>query len=224
MNAEAASHRETRELLPWFVNERASEDECRRIAAHLAHCAECRTELEQQRRVRKLIASDTRIDSVPGASLQKLWARIDAQPADQVAASVEVAKKKLVPRFTRGRYLTGALAAAVTIEAVGLALLGSVLWSQASRAPAEYRTLSSPSSLSAEANVRAVFAPDMTLSQLQTLLFQLDLTIVDGPSASGVYSLKASRVQAAGDVAARLRSQPGVRFAEPINIATEHVP
>jgi hypothetical protein len=39
-----------------------------------------------------------------------------------------------------------------------------------------------------------------------------------------VYSLKASGMQAAGDVAGRLRSQPGVRFAEPINSAPERKP
>jgi hypothetical protein len=218
MNGAAMPHGEAWDLIPWLVNERASEDECRRMSVHLASCAECREEVEQQKRLRRLVASDNRIDSVPGASLQKLWARIDTQPANEIAAKVD-APKESGRRFNRSRYLVGALAAAVTIEAVGLTLLGGMLWSQMSGAPASYRTLSAPNSFSSDADVRAVFAPSLTVSELQTLLNQLDLEIVGGPSESGVYSLKRAHDEASAQAAAaRLRSQPGVRFAEPVNV------
>ena len=111
------------------------------------------------------------------------------------------------------------------IEAVGLTLLGGMLRSQVVRTEPEYRTLSAPTEYNTDANVRAVFAPDMTISELQTLLNQLELQIVDGPSSSGVYSLKASRSDESPDeAAARLRSQRGVRFAEAVNLRPEHTP
>ena len=62
-----------------------------------------------------------------------------------------------------------------------------------------------------------MFAPNLTVSELQTLLNQLDLEIVGGPTPTGVYSLKAAAQESASAAAARLRSQPGVRFAEPLN-------
>lgn len=215
MNSKVMSHREAWDAIPWLVTERVSDGELRRMDAHLAECAECRAEVEQQKRLHDMIASDTCIDSVPGASLQKLWARIDAQPANET--SPDHAAPVRVGRVNRNRYLVGALAAAIVIEAIGLTLLGGMLRSQTTSTPAEYHTLSSPNAFPPQANVRAVFAPNLTVSELQTLLNQLDLEIVGGPTPTGVYSLKAAAQESASAAAARLRSQPGVRFAEPLN-------
>jgi anti-sigma factor RsiW len=194
------------------------------MTAHLAECAACRVEVEQQKQLRKLIASDTRLDSVPGASFQKLSARIDAQPANEMAQRVEPCDEPNL-RSNRSRYLVVALAAAVAIEAVGLTFLGGMVSSQGSGTSPEYHTVSSPNPVQMNANVRAVFAPTLTVSELQTLLIQVDLEIVGGPSATGVYSLKTVNAQeSAGAAAARLRSQPGVRFAEPVQTSFDGEP
>jgi len=216
MNSKVMSHREAWDAIPWLITERVSEGEVRRMDAHLAECAKCRAEIEQQKRLHEMIGSDTRIDSVPGASLQKLWARIDAQPANETSPD-QAAPVRVNGRVNRNRYLVSALAAAIVIEAIGLTLLGGMLWSQMTSTPAEYHTLSSPNAFPSKANVRAVFAPNLTVSELQTLLNQLDLEIVGGPTPTGVYSLKAAAQESASAAAARLRSQPGVRFAEPLN-------
>jgi hypothetical protein len=75
------------------------------------------------------------------------------------------------------------------------------------------------------ASIRAVLAPTLTLGQVQTLLTQSQLQIVGGPSEAGVYSL-APRTAAAdtGAALARLRADPGVRFAEPLDAAQRPAP
>jgi hypothetical protein len=65
--------------------------------------------------------------------------------------------------------------------------------------------------------VRAVFAPEMRLADLQALLERAHLRIVNGPSAEGVLTL--ALVAASDDAAqalAILRADPAARFAEPI--------
>src|SRR3974390_3493610 len=97
MNTQAMSHREAWDVIPWLVNERLSEAELSRMNAHLADCTECRAEVEQQRRLRGLIAGDTRSYSVPGGSLKKLVARLDAQPTGTAAENATVPNKVSTP-------------------------------------------------------------------------------------------------------------------------------
>jgi hypothetical protein len=68
----------------------------------------------------------------------------------------------------------------------------------------------------ADTVIRAVFAPTVTLSELQGLLDDAHLKIVSGPTEAGVYSLAMSGSQSVDWSLRRLRGHEVVRFAESV--------
>jgi hypothetical protein len=147
---------------------------------------------------------------MPHASLQKLWQRIDADPA------VPSPRQPVRLRQTR---LVGLLAAAVAIEALLLGTLSTVLYHsrQIAAAPAEFRTVTSAPVTPIAPGVRAVFSPSLTLGELQALLTDARLRIAGGPSEDGVYTLATLSPGDDPHQALRiLRAHPASRFAEPI--------
>jgi len=68
--------------------------------------------------------------------------------------------------------------------------------------------------------IRAVFAPDVTLVQLEAVLDDARLRIVAGPSEAGVYSLaQTGEHGSVAEALTRLRGHTEVRFAESTEIA-----
>jgi anti-sigma factor RsiW len=195
-------------LIPWFVNGRASDQEHEALEAHLAQCPDCRAEVEAQRGLMNAMQTTPVVESMPHASLQKLWQRIDA---DRVQAAP-------APRMRQSR-LVGLLAAAVAVEALLLGTLSAVVYHsrQGTAAPAEFRTVTAAPAVPVAPGVRAVFSPSLTLGELQALLADAKLRIAGGPSEDGVYTLA---TLSAGDDPRQalriLRAHPASRFAEPI--------
>jgi len=207
------SHEEVWHRIPWYVNGRADEAERHHIEAHVRHCEECQAEVTIQRQVLNAIATDTRIDCMPGMSFQRLWDRIRT---DEIGAHHE----QPVPQRTANRSLTRWLVAAVVVEAIGLsALTATFVYSRnnaQSAAPAAYQTLSSSSASPSSGTIRAVFAPSLAISDLQRLLEKSRLQIVAGPTEAGVYTLAIAGPEDRSRALAELRADPAVRFAEPI--------
>jgi Putative zinc-finger len=204
------NHHEAWDLIPWFVNGRASAEQCARLERHLHQCAGCRAEVAAQRELMSSMQTRPTVESMPHASLQKLWARIDGQPA--------VPAPPAAPRRRPGLtvWLTAAVAAqALLVGVLSMALLNVRGSGAADRAA--YRTVSAPLAAVGRPAVRAVFAPQMQLGELQALLERAHLHVIDGPSAEGVLTLA---LAAPGDDAAQalaiLRADPAARFAEPI--------
>ena len=224
------AHARTWALIPWLVNGRA--DEAQRAAAerHLSGCADCRAELQAQQRLQRgrqdaLPAAAADVDAERG--LQRLLGRLDQLPVAQdlpdaapaLAASPGVASASApagvpAPASRRAR-LPMALAAAVVVQAVGLALLSLQLLRGDDVA---YRTLSQPTAAApAEARYRVVPDPAWPLQQWHALLDETQLRVVDGPNAVGAYALAPRHGPAAApdaQVLARLRAAPGMRLAE----------
>jgi Putative zinc-finger len=194
------------DLIPWFVNGSASAQDSADLEQHLGQCADCRAEICAQQAILRAMSRGAVVESMPNASLQKLWSRIDA-PSGKAEAAAAPRRSPAV------RWLT----AAVIVQALMMgALLAMVKSSQQSAAPA-FRTVSSPAVPVAAPGVRAVFASSLTLGGLQSLLTQAHLQIVAGPSADGVYSLALQ--SSADDVNQALlavRAHPAARFAERI--------
>jgi hypothetical protein len=239
MNAQnnmTSRHRETWDLIPWLVNGRCTEAEQRQAAEHLASCADCRAELALQHEIRLAVQSAPEPEvRDPQPALRQLWARIDAQPpqpmpqagtqsnalpATQAATHPSARKPPKAASNKRwtGRWLVQGLVAAVAAEAMGLAMLSAALWLHTEQG-ARYQTLSTPAAATQRATIRAVFAPTLTLAAVQAMLAQERLQIVAGPGDTGVYTL--APVLAQSDAAStralkRLRNQPGVLFAEPV--------
>jgi Putative zinc-finger len=211
-------HHEMSALIPWYVNSTLDERQRQRLQSHLMQCSACRADVELERRVHDSIAADTGVEYMPGPSLKRLQARLNALPGARGATddsgideAVRVGPRagSADPRKLRW---TAIAASAVMI---GLAL-GVVMIDRQLRlsAPRSYRTVTSPAPHVPEEVIRAVFAPTITLVNLQALLDEAQLRIVAGPTEAGVYSLAPTSDRPVPVALARLRKDPAVRFAE----------
>lgn len=217
-NESTMHHQQAWELLPWFVNGTASTQERRLVEQHLEQCEDCRAELALQRRLHTAMTQDLAATPDLDRGLERLWQRIDSAPAADAAeepqASAEPRRRK--PLFRH------ALAAMVVLQAGVLAVLGAqfLLLHQEDETAAPYTTLSSHEAGASRATIRIVPAADMRAGELGSLLRQLNLQIVAGPTEAGVYSLAplSAHADAAAQLA-RLRASTGIRFAEPAGMA-----
>jgi anti-sigma factor RsiW len=223
------SHDEAFEMIPWLVNGRLSPEERDQLERHLAKCGDCRREVEVQQRLRQEVRRDqSNVEYAPHASFQKLWLRIEQSPqGDSLDEGVDRgasggARSPAVTRtWERPRRW---MMAAGTVLAVGLGLFAAMQWRASSpdRAP-EYRTASAPPAQPDRAGqIRVVFAPNVTVDELTRIASETRLTIVAGPSDSGVYTLAVQPGMdvPVADAIVRLRSDPRVRFAEPVVAAS----
>jgi hypothetical protein len=205
------NHSEAWDLIPWFVNGRASAEQCARIEQHMEQCPHCREEIEAQRNLMQAVRTRPTVESMPHASLQKLWTRIDGG-----AGNVAAPAPQQIPRWRRNGSSRW-LAAAVVVQALLLGVLAVQLLKQRDGGSGDFRTVSSAGAQPAGGAVRAVFAPDMPLAELQALLERAHLRIVSGPSAEGVLTLALAGSGAdAAQALALVRTHPAARFAEPI--------
>jgi hypothetical protein len=110
------------------------------------------------------------------------------------------------------------------VQAIGLGALGTAWWSRATApesAPAStatvYRTLSAPEAMVQAATIRVVFAPEVTVAQVQATLAAARLQVRAGPSDVGVWTLgpaEDSNRAATEAALSELRARSEVRFAE----------
>jgi hypothetical protein len=201
--------------LPWVANGRATPEQQAMVDEHVAHCPDCRAELDWQRRLQaamSLGAVPAEDDVAVEAGLQRLMARLD-----------DPGERQPLPGSVRtGSRLTWALAAAVVVQAVGLGVMGLQLGRLGGADPdaaGDYRTLSDPVPASLAATLRVLPDASMTLSTWQATLQAQGLQVVAGPNAAGAYALApaaGATAQPAAEVLARLRAAPGIRLAEPI--------
>jgi anti-sigma factor RsiW len=213
----AAEHQEIGQLLPWFVNGRLSEADCQRVDAHLRVCEACTAELAAQQRIYGVMSVDAGVERMPVAGLNRLRTRIESlDEAAPAPAAPDAAAHSAAPAGSRFRQRRGAIAASIAMMAVGA--LAALLWNQHERriAPAKYYTVTTTAQQPADTVIRAVFAPTVTLSELQGLLDEAHLKIVSGPTEAGVYSLSMSGSQSVDWSLQRLRGHEVVRFAESV--------
>lgn len=228
MNDEPNAHCQTWDLIPWVVNGTATRSQRERVESHLRDCIDCRNEfaLQQQFHAGLRAAAEGHVDSDPQPALQRLFARLDAESAHAAIAPSVPSATAAAPRRAADRW-TGWLAAAVVVQAIGLALLGGVVLGRpganvASPDDPAYRTLSSGDEICSDAVIRLVVAPDTTLDAVRRLLGDTQLRIVEGSADTAALALAprdAARATDAGFVrsaVAQLRAMPGVVLAEPI--------
>jgi anti-sigma factor RsiW len=212
MNLEdKAAHAEATLLLPWYVNGTLAEDDRSRVDAHIAVCTLCAEEIVRERLVHgRMLDIDRGVEYLPTASLQRFNARLNG--AQQTASAAPAG-------IRRGLPVRRALAASV-------AALGCVLggWfagrSQippSAPVPASYRTVTTASSRPPTEVIRAVFAPRVTLMELQSILADAHLQIVSGPTDAGVFSLALTSPLPVDASLEILRRQTTVRFAEAVD-------
>lgn len=210
MNHDSSSHSQIWELIPWVANGTASAAQCERVHEHLRHCVDCRDEYAQQCRFLAGMQLDTAAPVAAEPGLRRLMQRIDEVEG--------LAAPRPAPRSLRA---VPWLAAAVVVQALGLALLGYALVQRPAAAPADYVTLSqAPAPTPAAVAVRLVAAPEMDLASLRRVLGETGLHIVQSNADNSIFglaprdgaTLSATTLDA---TVARLRREPGVLLAEP---------
>jgi len=208
-----AEHRRAWDAIPWIVNGRASAAERCAVEAHLRACDDCREELERQRRLQAALAGTPGPAPDVQAGLARLWTRLD--DAGRESAWAATAAAPALRRRAGAGALVWALVGAVTLEAVGIAILAADR-----HGDAPFRTLTQPAAIAPRATLRLVPAPSMTMAELQQVLAQQRLQIVAGPNEAGAYALAPlAQPPSTESQLSRLRALPGVRFVEAIPAA-----
>lgn len=201
------THEEAWDLIPWLVNDSIEPAQRAYLEQHLDGCMRCHGELKAQRVLLQAMNAGPQVEAMPRASLQKLWARLDADATPAAVRKTPALRQRLT---SFSWMLASAACLVLLLGASVLALLRS-----AEPPAAAYRTVADPA-MPAGSGIRAVFAGDLQLAELQGLLEITGLSIVAGPTASGVYTLDAAASGADSRAAlAMLRAHPAVRFAEP---------
>jgi anti-sigma factor RsiW len=194
-------HRQTQQLLPWYVTGTLDREETALVEQHVGECAECREDLETE------AALAREIKALPGGARQggadQGWAALKA--------SIEAGQASLAPNAMRRRVPTRWNLAG----AAGLAIAASVATFLLMRPPSLYRTLSAPPG-AASGNLIVIFTPETPEAALRAVLQRNGARIVDGPTSVGAYVLHVAEDQRAA-VLARLKSNRNISVAEPID-------
>jgi anti-sigma factor RsiW len=186
------------ELLPAFVGGTLQPNDSAAVLAHLNECAQCRGELTFAQRIEHQFARQWRgaeplLDAKhEDAQFAQLWSRITA---DDPPLPVRRPQRYAAPLM--------ALAASVLFGA-------GLFWYQNAVTP-DYRTLAdSPPRLCGQLRVQVDVK--QTTSDTVRLLEGAGTQVVDGPTAEGVYTLRAANPT---ESLGRLRALGQVRLAEP---------
>jgi hypothetical protein len=215
------THPEIQELIPWWVTGRLSEAEAALVKAHLEYCAECRADVELENRIVATVRRKAQVEYAPQVSFQKLWSRIEEVEREvpsrpmRETPGMELARR--TPDDSRWKLAAG------LVLGIGLGLLAAAWWqSPPIGEQPRYRTATASEPVArAPAQIRVVFSSAVTIDELTGMIRGNGLTIVEGPSESGVYGVAIAPGDevSTADALARLRSDPRVRFAEPVTAA-----
>lgn len=219
----SCSHEAAR-LLPWFVVGALSERETARVQEHLSACPLCAADWEREQQVQSLIFNAPNVEYAPQPGLQKLMSRIDEIERELPAAPHA---EHGMPRPQRHSTAIRWLAAAVIVQAIGLGVLGTLFWQRGIELNApRFHTMSAVEAGGGSmASVRVVFAPAMSVSEMQRLLESIPAKLVRGPSEAGVYTLALENERSTVDEAlTKLREHKDVMFAEPAAAALGQSP
>lgn len=199
MNSHFDTHESVRQSLPWLLAGTLAPDELATAEAHLRECAECRADLEWQRKLRA------------------------APPPPAGAFDADRAFAKLLPRLgpqaprigalDRWRRAAAANGAWLRWTAVAqLAAIG-VLSLMLARPAADYRAMGAAPR--PQGNAVVVFRPDTPEREMRRILQASGARVVDGPTVTDAYVLALPAGQA-GAALARLRSERAVTLAQPL--------
>lgn len=192
------------EFMPWVLQGNASDEQSGWLMTHLAQCESCRAEFELQSRLQLALNLPSEVPLDAEAGLQRLMQRIDAP---------EPRAEPATPR--PAQWLLRGLVAAVLVQAIGIGVMGSKLWSP--RPQSGYRTLSEAAPAAVAGSIRVVPTASMTLADWDALLHRLQLHVVSGPNEVGAYTLAPAHTGASPqDALKRLRASHSIRFAEPV--------
>ncbi|MEO8813228.1 MAG: zf-HC2 domain-containing protein [Caulobacteraceae bacterium] len=187
-------HREVRLLLPWYVGGRLDGADRARVEGHLAGCAECRADVDIERRLAVEVAA---LPVVADLGWARMRGKLDARPVG----------------FARRRGARWTIPALSIAASLLLMALAGTLWRPA--APARYHALGAARATGV-GNVVVIFRPRAREADLRAALRAGDARVVDGPTAADAWVLRVPAGERAAALG-RLRGQAAVALAEPID-------
>jgi hypothetical protein len=210
-SSERSAHETALELLPWLVTGSLSGDEALVTREHALSCVICRRELEGLELLHNQIALTS---EAPAPDMRAINRRID----DLIDRRNGWRDALLRMRdFVRSPWRVAFVAQSVALLVLAVILLAP------NPPQAEFITLSNPPALTETGFIRVVFSPDLDDQALSGLLSEYDLSIMDGPTERGVYTLGNNSPlgeQARGQLVTILQGRSEVLFAQ--TVASDH--
>ena len=214
------NHREIIELLPWYANQTLDEDERKAVEVHLSECAECANEVKNLSTMKKaVIESGDQGPTLSPFALNRALAQIEDYERTKNPATAprrEPGKSFWSRWWSPTPVFARALIAAQVLLVIAL---GSVALYQHGH-PTVIYTTSSGGAGENKANFRIAvqFSDSATEQEIRKTILGIRGTIVDGPSALGLYTVE---VPIAGDRRAEIdraletlrQNQHLIRFA-----------
>jgi anti-sigma-K factor RskA len=204
----ADEHHQAQLLLPWYVTGRLDLAERALVEEHLKECAECRGDLASERALAAAIAAQPAETS---PAWEALAARIDAPRHDPAPP-----RRRTRDAFAGVRRAASGpqtLRWVVAAQFAALLVLGASVVTPSQ--PAPYRVLGDETA-PRSGNVLAMFRPQTTEARFRHALQASGARLVDGPTAANAYVLEVPGGEG-GAALSRLRHDPEVRMAEPID-------
>ena len=200
-------HRETEELLPWYVTGRIDPVDRARVEAHLANCAACQAELATERRLHSEVAG---LPLDVGMSWAQFRQRLDLNPMPpkrQRVAEFSAGIRRVVGRPGKIGWFLAAQLAVVLVIAVEVSPFGQPV--------APYHALGGAPAGNG-GNAIIVFRPDASEQEMRHALNSSGARLVGGPTAADAYVLYVPLARRDAALA-RLRADADVVLAEPID-------
>lgn len=190
-NKEAQNRADIEQLLPWHAAGTLSRRDAERVEDALAHDAELARRYEM---VREELGETIRLNETLGApsarAMEKLFAKIDAEPARKPAMSLNLGAR--IAEFFASlspRTLAWSASAAVLAILLQAAILADVVLKE--HRTAGYQTASAPATAPADGAFALIrFAPQASAADITKFLEANKASIVSGPTAGGMYRVR----------------------------------
>lgn len=226
----SALHARAELVIPWLANGSLPAEAEPAVREHIAGCAKCREDYEEQLRVCQAMRAEGPLVFAAESSYQKLLTRVQnaefpgetpAEPAEVHPVPETLGPEPATHRFRQAAPVVRWLAAAVVLQAFAIGA-GAWVWHSSDVAhDAGYTTLTTAAaSYDSGVKVRVLFSPDLSIGALQRVLQTAGAHIIDGPADGNVYTLGFARPPESSAALAKritaLRANPAILFAEPV--------
>lgn len=197
------NHQEIIELLPWYVNATLSQAEREIVETHLHGCAECTGEVRSLVAMRKAVVALQ--DQAPAPSqflLNRALSEIENYERTRTQAENKKPQKPgsfrdRVRTFRESSWPTTPVFArfAMAAQLALILVVGTLALYQYNHPQIIYKTSAGPSGSStgageARARLSVRFNEKASERQIRQALSEVHATIVDGPSAQGLYTVQ----------------------------------
>ena len=199
------THSEIEELLPWHAAGTLSRRDSQRVEEALARDPELarRYALVREELGETILLNET-LGAPSAQAMEKLFARIDAEPARRPGVSLNFGSR--IARFFAGlapRTLAWSATAAAIAILLQAGLIAAIVIKQNSTGG--YETASAPATNPGVGTFTVIrFAPQASSDDITKFLEANKLQIASGPSAGGLYSVRVSEAALPKDELARI--------------------